>query len=341
MISERAHKILNQVVTLHYHTCGPVGSKLISRTRTVPFSPATIRSIMGRLEQSGHLSQPHTSAGRLPTDLGYRTYVNDIKLKRHFMENDERNTLQQMIQHSAAGPSLLKSVSDYLHQETGLVTFHVPFHHSGLQLKHIHFERLGPDRLLVLWVGQGGHTYQSVLEIDEQLAGEGMVEKIENYMNRAYGGLSLMDIHRRLQLQHGGDGTGYDLVVDRAARITKALTDRESRLDNIQHQGMGRLLDMPEFRDIEQVRKIIDMLEKPTKIQALIHRTLDMRHEWVMFFIGSEMADPDLDNLTIVLAKMSTNQSDLGCVGVVGPKRLPYLRSMQILSVAKDAIAMR
>jgi len=337
-INTRARKVLGQVVTLHYSTCEPVGSALISRTRVVPFSPATIRNVMMRLEDWGYLSQPNTSAGRLPTDMGYRAYVNDISLNREPLNGEERQLLSRRISQSPSVPMLLKNLADFIQEKTNLVAFHLPFRHSGIRLKQVHFERVDRETIFVLWVARGGQIFQTLLRIDENMVDRTMMERIENFINNAYRDRFLMEMEQSLLSRSLASGR-QDLLLVRSALVISALANEASQLDNIMFQGVSGLLEMPEFQRIQDVKILLNLLEQKSKIKQLVELSLANAKEWIFFFIGREMEDPDLANLTAILAKIHNREDCLGCVGVLGPKRMPYLRSLQILSSAREQIA--
>ena len=341
LISERARKVLSQVITLHYNTCGPVGSSLISRTRVVPFSPATIRNIMMRLETGGYLVQPHTSAGRLPTDLGYRTYVDELKISSNGLAETEKKELDAQIEKAINGPAILRAIAEHIQKKTQLLVFHLPFKDSGIKLKHIHFERINNDRLLVLWIARGGHTFQSVLDLGEDKFASSMVEKTENYFNNALVGKNLMEIHRLLVGKYGRPDSEWDLLLSKAARVANALMDEAGRFDGLTFRGVGNLLDMPEFQNNGHIRVVFDLVEQQTKVKDLVRQTVQGKHNWLMFFIGKELAEPDMDNLTMAVARLDTQDSTLGCVGVIGPKRMPYPESLKMLSYAREKLAAR
>lgn len=340
-INERARTVLGQVVTLHYNTCEPVGSALISKTRFVPFSPATIRNIMMKLENMGYLSQPHTSAGRLPTDLGYRAYVNDINVRRKPLDEGDRKALDERINRSAGGPNLLKVIADFVEERTKLLTFHIPFRQCGLKLKHIHFERINSEKLLALCVAKGGHTFQSVMTIDDETINTSLMRKVENFFNNAFNNCNLLEIQNRITQQFSGSNEVWDVLLDKSALLINSLTREASRLNNIAFQGVSQLLDMPEFQDIAKVRIIFDLLERQANIKGLVRRAIQQKNDWIVFFIGGEISNPLLHELTVVLSKIKNRQEELGCVGVLGPKRMPYLRSLQILAYAKENLAQR
>ena len=341
-ISQRARIVLRQIVTLHYQTCEPVGSALVCRTRALAVSPATIRNIMARLENTGHLLQPHTSAGRLPTDLGYRTYVDDISLSCSALGEDECGDLEALWERTpATGPAWLKCLSDYIQRRTVLLTFHIPFRESSLSLKHIHFERISPTQVLVLWVAEGGSAYQSVVYLDENQMTQSMLEKAENFFNQSYRGYNLVQIQRNLVQQTTSISGHWDLLLSRATQITRELAKEADDLTDLQFQGLSTLLEMPEFQNIARMKLVFGLVDRPQRIKSLLHRAFREGGPWILFQIGSELGDPELDSLAVILARFSGREHVLGCVGAVGPKRLPYLKALQILSFAREKFAIQ
>ena len=337
VFNDRARKILGQVITLHYTTCAPIGSALISKTRVVRVSPATIRNIMMALESEGYLHQPHTSAGRLPTDRGYRAYVDSLALESEDLDQGARFALGEAIQGAASAPKALEAVADYIRDKTKLVTFHMPYRQSGLRLKHVHMERLDPERLLVVWVSRGGHIFQSILHIAEDELNRVLTEKAENYFNKAFVDNNLLQI-RRLLVERGRGGGEWDLLVGKLAHITNALLADAGPGGQLHFDGLAYLLDMPEFQVVPRVRTVLDLMEGRAGLAGLIEQ-MEESGNWLVFFIGEELGEPDMDHLTIALARFGSGTGSLGCVGVVGPKRMPYRHALQILSHARDQIA--
>ena len=335
-ISARSRTVLSQVVTLHYRTCEPVGSALISKTPELACSPATVRNIMMRLEAKGYLRQPHTSAGRLPTDLGYRTYVEGIKLGPGSLGSPARAHLEGAVAQAPNAATALQMVADFIHRETRLAAFALPLRHYGFRLGHMHLERLNAQRLLAVWVARGGQTFQSVLSIPEDQITRDMQTRIANYFNTAFRDMNLVQIQRRLRLSAGG-GT-WDGLWRSATLVTDALLHEAEALDTLSIKGISSVLEMPEFHDAARVRTLCRLLEHQAQVKQLVRHALAAPDEWVMFFIGAEMKDPELEGLAVTLAKFRTRDDWIGCVGTLGPKRMPYLHALQILRHAQECM---
>lgn len=335
-ISSRDHKVLNQVVTLHVATAEPVGSKMVCSTRVIPFSPATIRNIMMRLEDSGYLSQPHTSAGRLPTDLGYRTYVNDISMAAAPPAEDDRRAIDEAVNDGPVGPSVLRRIAESVRGRTKQMAFHLPLRHSGVRLRHIHLERLNQDQVLALWISRGGRTFETVLPLNQEAIGGSLVEKCENYLNNAFKGFSLLEIDRTLR----ANIQARDLLMERVAQLTNALLTRAGESDDIQFDGLTNLLHQPEFQDVQRIKLLLESLEEKDRIVNVVRRGLE-EDAALVFYIGNEMKAPRLQQLTLALVKISHADHLIGAVGLLGPKRMPYLKALQMLSYAREQVAAR
>ena len=163
---------------------------------------------MMNLENDGYLHQPHTSAGRLPTDRGYRAYVDALALDQGDLEEHHRRELSEAITGARSAPKALEAVAGYIRDKTRLVTFHMPYRQSGLRLKHMHMERLDKERLLVVWVSRGGHIFQSILNIRDDELNRVLVEKAENYFNKAFVDSNLIQIRRILVDRAGVPASG-------------------------------------------------------------------------------------------------------------------------------------
>ena len=338
VMNTRSRTILSHVVTLHYQTCGPVGSALISRKADLGCSPATIRSTMMRLEASGYLQQPHTSAGRLPTDLGYRTYVNSIRLTNGELNDSDRQSLTKHIEDAPSVAAALENVADFVHRRTHLITFSLPFRQTGTRLVHMHLERISRERVLALWVGRGGQTFQSLLDIPESELSRPLVEKVANMINQGFSDCNLLQIHRELRSRFGKPNSQWDMLLGKVSLISTRLMEHTTKLDSIPFRGVSKVLEMPEFQDIDQIRTVFRVLESQERVKQLIQACWNDPNEWLMFFIGEEMQDPDMEGLAMILAKFRRKDDYLGCVGALGPKRMPYLQALQMFHHVQERL---
>lgn len=338
-IDERQKTVLNQVVTLHYHTCEPVGSSLISRSGALPYSPATIRNIMMTLDHRGYLVQPHTSAGRLPTDLGYRAYVDEVYFNFQPLNDTDRTQLDHVIFPSGAPVDCLRLLAEYVHRKTGQISFFFPFRHTGLRLDHLYLQGVGANQVRVLLLARCGQAFQQVLEMqDFQMTGN-LLKTAEEYLNRRFHGCSLVDIRRRLTGELHPKDSQFDLLLQKVTRLVFSLEHHMERPEQISFIGFSRVFEMPEFNKIQVLQRLYSLIDEQSKIRGVITQMVQNDRDQILILIGSEMADPDLENLSVLVTKISNQGDWIGCVGILGPKRMPYLTCLQLFSHARYRIS--
>ena len=188
------------------------------------------------------------------------------------------------------------------------------------------------------WIARGGQTFETVLDIDETQLAPNLAEKAENYFNSTFRDCNLLEIQRTLTKRYGSGARDWDLLISKAALLSNLLSHEASQLHDLKFQGLAELLEMPEFQTVGAVKVLFEVVETKGKIKAVVRRALEVE-PWILFFIGRELADPDLESMTIALAKITHRDSCICCVGVLGPKRMPYLKSLQMLSYARDRVA--
>jgi heat-inducible transcriptional repressor len=251
-----------------------------------------------------------------------------------------QTALERDLHNALGGPGILRAIADHVHAKTRLATFYLPFHQSGIRLKHIHFERLDANRLLVLWVGRGGHTYQSVLPVPEHEMDRLLLERIENYFNQAFEGRNLAEIRGGITPSYGSRGD-WDVLLTKSSLLADRLAEAVRDQEDLELMGMSALLEMPEFQDLAKVKIVFRLLERQARVRSLIHKAIAEPDPWILFFIGRELEDPELEDLAVVITQVQTRRELLGCVGAIGPKRLPYALAMQLLSHARETVMAR
>ncbi len=334
-INPRAQRVLSQVVDVYYRTCEPVGSTRLSRTRVLPFSPATIRNILGDLDDQGLLVQPHTSAGRVPTDLGYRTYVNEITTRFTPIGGWDTQSFDRRFEDIGDITDVLKSLAELIHDRTRLLSFYAPARHVVWRLRHLVLEPIGVNHILALAITQRGHAIKQILAVPEHEYAESFLKSIENYVNSHYTDSSLVDICRSLtQTQDVGEQR-QDLILKHASRIMRALEAEIQKRDEIHFVGFKKILDAPEFQNIDAMRRIYSLIDDESRFQTVASRALANNDDRIRIFIGQEITDPIYHDLSICITRVGSANKHLGFIGVLGPRRMPYLASYQLLSYTK------
>lgn len=330
-LDDRARDVLRAVVQEFIASGDPVGSQQLTRRSEFEVSPATMRNVLSELEALGYLEKPHTSAGRVPTNQGYRFFV---------------DSLLQLKSPSAADQQLIESglsnvgsggVEERM-QEAGKV-LHLLSHHAGVvliprpsagTLQRIEFVRLGDDRALAILVGQGGAVQNKLVMLDRPVSVEEL-QQASNYLNellRSTG--SIEDVRSRILQELETQRTQYDEVAARALKLGAAATDVSSA-ERVVIEGTGSFLESPEFTDdVRRMKALFKALDDKHKLLSLLDRVQRARE--MQIFIGAESEFGSQGDVTLIASPYGTDDQVLGTVGVIGPTRLDYQRVIPLVN---------
>ncbi|WP_375398677.1 heat-inducible transcriptional repressor HrcA [uncultured Sphingomonas sp.] len=335
-LSDRARGIFRAVVEGYLETGQPVGSRTLAGLGAVQLSPASIRSVMAELETLGLLASPHISAGRLPTDLGLRLFV-DGMMRVAEPSFEERATIEARI--GSGGP-----VEDALAATTaalsglsacaGLVL--VP--KAELVLRHISFVWLAPDRALAVIVGDDGQVENRVIELMPGTTPSALVEA-GNYMSATLAGLSLAEARARLDRQLSADRVALDVAAaDLVERGLVVWSEDGDRRPVLIVRGQGRLIDAAAAADLERVRDLLDDLDGKQEVAHLLDsaRTGDSTR----IFIGAENKLFALSGSSVIARPFrGLDGRVVGVVAVIGPTRLNYARVVPMVDFTAATLA--
>ena len=324
-LNERSRDIFRQIVESYLATGEPVGSRNISRLISVPLSPASVRNVMQDLEQLGLIYAPHTSAGRLPTELGLRFFVDALMQVGDLTEGDRRSIEGQV---AAAG----KSVEGVLNEASGLLSglTHaagvVLTTKSNVRLKHIEFVRLEPERALVVLVAEDGQVENRILNLPIGLPSSALTEA-SNFLNARLRGKTLAEAKGELEKALEAARAELDQLTQRiVADGLASWSGGESEERKLIVRGHSNLLDdLKALEDLERVRHLFDDLETKRGVADLLGRA--ERAEGVRIFIGSENKLFSLSGSSTIIAPYGDGTGRIvGVIGVIGPTRLNYAR---------------
>lgn len=329
-LDDRARDVLRAVVQEFIVSGDPVGSQQLTRRGEFDVSPATMRNVLSELEALGYLEKPHTSAGRIPTNQGYRFFVDSLLQLKSPSPAD-----QQLIE---AGLSSVGSggVEERM-QEAGRV-LHQLSHHAGVvliprpsagSLQRIEFVRLGDDRALAILVGQGGQVQNKLVMLDRPVSSEELIHA-SNYLNELLrSAASIEDVRSRILQELETQRTQYDEVVARALKLGAAATDVSSA-ERVVIEGTGSFLESPEFADdVRRMRALFKALDDKHKLLSLLDRVQRARE--MQIFIGAESEFGSQGDVTVIASPYGTDDQVLGTVGVIGPTRLDYQRVIPLV----------
>ncbi len=329
-LDDRARDVLRAVVQEFIVSGDPVGSQQLTRRGEFDVSPATMRNVLSELEALGYLEKPHTSAGRIPTNQGYRFFVDSLLQLKSPSPAD-----QQLIE---AGLSNVGSGGfEERMQEAGKV-LHQLSHHAGVvliprpsagSLQRIEFVRLGDDRALAILVGQGGQVQNKLVMLDRPVSSEELIHA-SNYLNELLrSAATIEDVRSRILQELETQRTQYDEVVARALKLGAAATDVSSA-ERVVIEGTGSFLESPEFADdVRRMRALFKALDDKHKLLSLLDRVQRARE--MQIFIGAESEFGSQGDVTVIASPYGTDDQVLGTVGVIGPTRLDYQRVIPLV----------
>ena len=319
-LDERKTKILQAVIRNYLETGEPVGSRTISKYTDLNLSSATIRNEMADLEEMGYILQPHTSAGRIPSDLGYRLYV-DMMMKEKEKEVDELKEL--LIEKEGKLDHLLKQTAKLLATNTNYATMiSAPSIHKN-KLKFIQLSRVEKNKLLAVIVVEGNVIKNTMLDVDQVLTDE-MVLKLNILLNTHLNGLAIEEINlgmiTALKRQAGIYGEIITEVIDAVAEAIKEEEDLE-----IYTSGTNNIFKYPELADNRRASELVSTFEEKQVLNELVHETLaGENNTGIQVYIGKESPIQSMDDCSIVTATYELGEGMKGTIGIIGPKRMDY-----------------
>jgi heat-inducible transcriptional repressor len=326
-LNERSREIFRQIVESYLATGEPVGSRNLSRLINVPLSPASVRNVMSDLEQLGLIYAPHTSAGRLPTELGLRFFV-DALMQLGDLTEPERASIQAQLASVGQAQSVEAALGEALTRLSGLTRAAavVLTTKSNVRLKHIEFVRLEPERALVILVAEDGQVENRVLAVPAGVPSSALVEA-SNFLNSRIRGRTLAEFRVELETALAQDRAELDQLTQ---KVIEAGIASWSGGTNDERQlivrGHGNLLeDLHALDDLERVRLLFEDLETKRGVVDLLGRAETA--EGVRIFIGSENKLFSLSGSSTIIAPYSDGAGHIvGVLGVIGPTRLNYAR---------------
>ena len=327
-LNDRSREIFRHIVESYLETGEPVGSRNLSRHLPMTLSPASVRNVMSDLEQLGLIYAPHTSAGRLPTHLGLRLFVDGI-LEVGDVSDEERRRIER---HVLASSSSSKKVDDMLAEASELISGLslcaglVLADKHAMRLKHIEFVQLEPARALVVLVSEEGTVENRVIKLPEGLPPASLIEA-SNYLNGHIQGLTLDEARSRIERELADRAAQLDaltakVVEEGLASWAGEPGDRKSLIV----RGQSNLLkDVTAIDDLERIRRLFDDLETKRELISLLGSAETA--EGVKIFIGSENRLFSLSGSSLIVAPLKDpNRKIVGALGVIGPTRLNYGR---------------
>lgn len=339
LLNERTRSIFRSIVETYLSTGEPVGSRNLARALPMTLSPASVRNVMSDLEQFGLIYAPHTSAGRLPTQLGLRLFVDGL-LEIGNLADDERRQIEAQI----AGPTE-KSMDQVLSEAGDMISG--LSHCAGLvlsekqdqRLKHIEFVPLEPGKALVVIVGDDQSVENRVIAISRGLPPSALTEA-SNYLNRYVRGLTVSEAKSRIETELTKAKAELDLLTKKVVEAGLATwSGAQDERKSLLVRGQANLLkDLSAIEDLDRIRQLFDDLEQKRELIQLLGHT--DQGEGVRIFIGSENKLFSLSGSSVIVAPFKDQERRVvGVLGVIGPTRLNYARIIPMVDYTAKLIS--
>jgi heat-inducible transcriptional repressor len=326
MLDDRAKLLLKALVERYIADGQPVGSRTLSKASGLELSPATIRNVMSDLEELGLIASPHTSAGRVPTNRGYRLFVDTMLTVQKGELLTQRLAPDQPQKVIANAANMLSSLSHYV----GVVM--APKRASVF--RHIEFLRLSEKRVLLIIVSPEGDVQNRVIFTEADYSQSQLIEA-SNYLNAHYAGMAIEQVRMRVKQELVNLQSEIASLMQAAVQMSsEALSEDEG---DVVISGERNLLSVSDFSsDMGNLRQAFDLFEQKTQLMRLLD--VSSQADGVRIFIGGESQFVPMQELSVVSAPYEVDGHVVGTLGVIGPTRMPYERMIQIVDITSKMV---
>ncbi len=331
-LTKREREILANLIDYYIATADPVGSRVIANKFKMGISSATIRNTLQDLEELGLVRQPHTSAGRIPTDLGYRVYVDFLLKPENLTENEKQYIKNSIIKEGRGINEILGQTCRVLGDISNQLGVSIaPRFEQGV-LRAINLIPISGERLMVIVVVQSGLARSVIIEIEAQISDEALRE-VENVLNERLAGLTLGEIRDGISKRMAdvsGHGKLIKLIIDSKDRIWT-----EGRSEDIHVSGADHLVQQPEFADLRKVSDLIKILENGKVLSDFLSQAVE---EGLIITIGKENKFNEIMNCSLVTSSYRVGKVS-GTIGIIGPTRMAYSKLVSVVEYTARTIS--
>jgi heat-inducible transcriptional repressor len=334
-LDERHRRILFAVVTEYIASGKAVSSRRIAKRYAIKLSPATIRNVLVDLEDAELLHQAHTSAGRVPTDAGFRCFV-DAMATAGEISDAHRTALIQRLQALEPGADAVRETGQLLSRLTGTATIIAQPPVAEATLDQLRFMRLSSGRALAVLVTRSGGVENRVV-VTELGIDDHALERVNNYLAELVGGRTLQSVRDVLAVRLATEQGQYRVLRQQAQRMVEATVEGRMERAQVLIEGQGALFDRPEFGDAEKIRGYLNAFEEKQKLLELLEQTL--LADGVQVFIGSEAALDGVGDISVISSPYRKDGASIGSFGIVGPTRMDYRKYVPLVGFAADVLS--
>lgn len=336
-LNTRRKKVLQAIVEVHIETVSAVSSQAIAQRLRSSLSPATIRNVMAELDQLGLIWQPHTSAGRIPTDKGYRYYIDSL-LEPEQLTPGERELIERCC--PTQNEALDRLLTETLRILANFSGYTAMAFSSGLRrilFKRLELVPLKPHRLLVVLISQGGLVKTEVIQMPFKIESQELV-KIAKILNEELAGLSLDEIKEQLSLKILAAKDVFFHLLKKASQILD-LTFASFDKDRLYLEGTSHILEQPEFQNAHKLQAILRAFEQQDSLLEILRD--DLSPDGIKVHIGRENSCENIQECSLVISNFKIRNRNMGSLGIIGPRRMPYARAISAVSYIAQILSER
>lgn len=335
-LNERRKKMLCAIIQSHIDLNIPIGSLYITEKFFMGLSPATIRNTMAQLEEMGYITQPHTSAGRIPTEKGYRFYIDyllhenqlflDTRVSRalssRFMANEERDSA-----------NIIKEAARTLSLYSRCLAIAIPPKAEEMVLKRIKFISYEKNKALAVLISENGLVYNKIIELEKAYS-QKQLDKASNHLNNRFNGQTIKELGDLITEQINHDRIICDRLIISLLTLCKEIISSEQ--DQLPFNSLAGTANLPDFATLKQIKRILSAIEDKEFMLKLLHQASDYRGTRV--FVGMENIIPALNELSMVISTYKNQQDASGAIGIIGPTRMNYKEIIPMVEYAAKTL---
>lgn len=334
MLTNRQLQILQVIVDDFISSAQPVGSRQISKKSWIGYSPATIRNEMADLEELGFLEKTHSSSGRVPSEKGYRFYVDHL-LKPKAMSLNEIQIIQSLFQNQLLEiEQVIRESANILSDLTSYTTILLGPDVKKHRVKTFQLVPLSPTTAVSIIVTDNGHVENRMISLPEELDSSD-IEKIVNILNDRLVGVPLLELQHKLKLETANVLNQHVKAADSIIKSLISITSNNNQNVNVYVGGIANMLNQPEFHDINKVRKLMELMDEKSQVVSLFHpsdKEIEIR-------IGSENNQLEIEDCSVITATYSIGEDQQGSIAIIGPTRMDYQRAVALVDIMRGALS--
>ena len=331
-MDDRKLKILQAVIADYISTAQPIGSRTIAKKYKLGISSATIRNEMSDLEEMGYLEQPHTSAGRIPSERGYRLYVDRLMQIRNLSRREQEIIVRELGDRIDEIESIIRKTARILSQLTRYTSLVMNSHISGSRLRHIHFVPIDTNSLVAVIVTDTGIVKNTIIKTADPVSPE-YLESLTRAANDKFAGITIGELNRCTESEdYKRLVYRYSLLDTLIPLLAESLNT--SRGGDVYADGMSNIFNFPEYSDVNKAKNLLALIEEKEQLMSILNRMGSGKG--VMISIGSELDNNCIKDCSLVTATYRAGENEIGRIGIIGPTRMEYDRVVAGLEFITD-----